>query len=1291
MTLKRIYKITGIILMSLLLLLGGAYYLVISHANSFLEDYISGQTNGKLKLKCDKTQIDFRDSRLLLVRPRFYADDSLHQASTYDIRLDTLKLEIQSWTPLLLKRKVVIDTIMFIRPDIHITKWRASGKEAFSLSSQMGKMYQTLNRSLDQLSVKFCLIDSGRLRLTDKVNPERGEVAITDFYFRMDNLNRQTQGSHHKRRFLESDQVKLYSSRQHIQINGGDQQISYSRMRINSRRRTLELDSCRLFSRKRGESSSEFTAFFDTLRFVGVDFIRLTEEELLDADSVYCIRPRVEFQTQLLHNKPRFRMSDNRISGDSLSSMVKSLLGDVDLAYIGMYDGSLSLVSRTPRGTTSYSIRKTDFSMSDLTIIDRPDVPIGIGTFELGLKGYEAYSRDSSLQVRFDSVRFANAQVSLAHFTIRPMKVTSGAGFSEMGMEALNIRNISWIDLLAAKRIVAEEVELYRPFITLQEGRGRAAAGDSGKGIIPLVQKMSEWADVKKLAVRDGSLRYQSDGMDVIGLNQLNTSIPVNDFLHSSSVSELAMVPADISFGDGFFDPGGKVIRLEEGRISGKKKNVFIRKARYQLPEQQMTLEFDSLQLTEFFESAENQFQISGLEWNRALLKRTGKSEKVSNTRTRRKPIRLDIASIIGRNTIIRMQDSNSRVHIQSDLLEATDFRFAGTINGLSFSRWGMSGPAMEIVSPGFSIQTERYDVRHQDQSVLEQVRLTMQGTRRKTLGVMPQVRGAVDLLTVLKGKPRLGLLEFRQPQLQIYPADTAWVRQSSLRKKKSSWPEFSIDSMGLYSPRLGDGAETLIPGVVWGQTALALTAGGLHSADSQITVQQLNLDMGGFQYEKDAVSLFLPHDSAVQLSLQSIWLRPRPDSALQWSAQVRAFQLRDMAASLRTADSSLRHMHVARVSLSDIPVHSGWLKNPRNEFLSLKQGQCRELSMAYHTGTQILSLKGAHHDFAQRTLTLQSFSMHPAVSRDSFLRSQKWQNDYMTLDLGGVKLQQVDTRGFLLDSVLRMRSLQADTFRLSIYKDKRLLFRHGVEKPLPVEMLQRIPVRFNLDSVRLNQAQVEYEEFSDQTQKSGRVYFPSLRADVYHLSNNGHRAGDSLRLQASGRLLDQAFIRVRFHQSYTDSLQGFQLAVRLRPFSMNLLNPVTEPLASARIRSGQLDTLRLNAIGYKQMAHGKMKMYYSGLKIRYLNKGNDSLNTFKTRLITFLANDILLRRNNRKGTGMAYFERNPERSFVNYWLKITMSGVISSTGIRSNRAVEKKYLRGLQKLHVPEMPEVEL
>ena len=57
--------------MSLLLLLGGAYYLVISHANSFLEDYISGQTNGKLKLKCDKTQIDFRDSRLLLVRPRF--------------------------------------------------------------------------------------------------------------------------------------------------------------------------------------------------------------------------------------------------------------------------------------------------------------------------------------------------------------------------------------------------------------------------------------------------------------------------------------------------------------------------------------------------------------------------------------------------------------------------------------------------------------------------------------------------------------------------------------------------------------------------------------------------------------------------------------------------------------------------------------------------------------------------------------------------------------------------------------------------------------------------------------------------------------------------------------------------------------------------------------------------------------------------------------------------------------------------------------------------------------------
>jgi len=133
------------------------------------------------------------------------------------------------------------------------------------------------------------------------------------------------------------------------------------------------------------------------------------------------------------------------------------------------------------------------------------------------------------------------------------------------------------------------------------------------------------------------------------------------------------------------------------------------------------------------------------------------------------------------------------------------------------------------------------------------------------------------------------------------------------------------------------------------------------------------------------------------------------------------------------------------------------------------------------------------------------------------------------------------------------------------------------------------------------------------------------------------------------------------------------------------------EPLVSAKITSGRVDTIRLNAIGREYVAHGKMKMYYHDLKAQYLQKGDASLKTLKTRLINFAANDLILRHNNKKGYGEVYAERVRERSVINYWLKMAISGMMSSTGVKSNKKQENRYKKSIKKLNVPEIPEVTL
>jgi hypothetical protein len=261
----------------------------------------------------------------------------------------------------------------------------------------------------------------------------------------------------------------------------------------------------------------------------------------------------------------------------------------------------------------------------------------------------------------------------------------------------------------------------------------------------------------------------------------------------------------------------------------------------------------------------------------------------------------------------------------------------------------------------------------------------------------------------------------------------------------------------------------------------------------------------------------------------------------------------------------------------------------------------------------------------------------------------------------------------------------------LQIYKDKRLPFKEGIIKLLPTAMLQQVKKKIQVDSLALKDAYISYEEMNDKTLKTGLVFFHHTDALVRGIKTSGYNGNDSLRLSASSWFLDSAYLKMRFNQSYADSLHGFLFSLRMKSFHMPSLNPVLVPLASAKILEGQLDTLSMNAIGREFVSHGKMKMYYRDLKIQYLDKGEERKKTLKAKLISFLANSLILKHNNRKSFGEVYVERLRERSVFNYWVKMILSGVVSSTGVKSNNKQSKKYRKSIRKLMVPEIPETTL
>jgi len=139
-----------------------------------------------------------------------------------------------------------------------------------------------------------------------------------------------------------------------------------------------------------------------------------------------------------------------------------------------------------------------------------------------------------------------------------------------------------------------------------------------------------------------------------------------------------------------------------------------------------------------------------------------------------------------------------------------------------------------------------------------------------------------------------------------------------------------------------------------------------------------------------------------------------------------------------------------------------------------------------------------------------------------------------------------------------------------------------------------------------------------------------------------------------------------------------------MRPRSLLYLNEVLEPLASVNLQSGYLDTLLMRAIATEYLSLGEMRMFYRDLKVKFHRNSYEEKKRFLTGLMTFIANNFVIKNDNKKRVGVVYFPRIRDRSFINYYIKIAMSGMASSVGAKKNKRLLRKYKKQLKIRQLP-------
>lgn len=317
---------------------------------------------------------------------------------------------------------------------------------------------------------------------------------------------------------------------------------------------------------------------------------------------------------------------------------------------------------------------------------------------------------------------------------------------------------------------------------------------------------------------------------------------------------------------------------------------------------------------------------------------------------------------------------------------------------------------------------------------------------------------------------------------------------------------------------------------------------------------------------------------------------------------------------------------------------------------------------MATQSSMYTLRVANIDIDSYAGKIVVDSVALLPKYGKYEFSRKLGKQYDRFVLRVPQLTLSGVDFSQ-LMDSMFVASYLRIDRANLHVFRDKRLPFIKHKNTPLPVALVRTLPFGFAIDSLRIADTRITYEEFPEDGFKTGHIVFNELNARVDRLTNRDHYPNHIQSvLHVDSRVMDHGVIRVDFTLPYGKK-QIYNAKGSISNLRMAGLNPLLESMAFVKVESGRLNALDFDFDYDEYTSRGNILINYENLKLSALKKEpNAKENDLKS-----LALGIFLKKDKNhevpieKRIGKVYYERDRRRAVFNVWVRSLMSGVKSS------------------------------
>lgn len=1281
---KRFIQNTHIQKFALILMIIGISLLILQalfqhFSKLVIEELVAKQTKGKVNLSIGRVKLKLFPEEVLVLRDtKFEFLDEKGEKVQYDLSFKFLELQLRSLKSFIVNKELLVDYLLAENPAVGIhpsSRKKEKTKANHALQVKIGNIYYALRKVVAALQVKRFGLRNGMVTLHD-LEPNKKTIRIGGLNLSLQELAMLNQADENNPG-ISLDKLNLNTGPQDVEFPEGDYRIRYGKLEFDTENNSMAIDGLQINSQSGDTTKNELNIQLKKLLLTKINFQTLYKENRFEVDSMICDQPIINMDLDLTKKK-----NNANYDGLLLEKKIAGLIGRIKMNYLGLLNSNITINAKGKSNTNTFNTKGNNFIAYKVAIDSAKTIPIEIEKLQFAIKNFQETLKDDKYNISFDSVVYNNMSLSLLNFKLNPTKKNKDTEKKYFTIPTFKLTGLDLYELILNKYLKANELELSNA--TFINNYVEKQTKTKAKSIKAYLNDFSEQIDLETIRINNGYVKNKSiNSNKEIIVGGIQSEISVNEIFDLSTYEGMATSIEKMIFDSANINLGKQRIELYKGEFLGDEKSI---KAKtFVLSSQQNKINAQDVSIHNYrFNDDFTNISIDSIAYSKANIQIQQNSAKQDKNTTDTEGFELKIKYLSAGETIAKFSSRNNlSVSAELGKIVVKDFS-TNDENELSLSYIDLSGQHLNLSSPTTALKSSRFSLTDLNNSYFNDFNLFFNKEKDTISVTIPSINFTPSLAASLKEQyPIAENIKILNPVIGV--ALNNPVKSSS---KEMKWMTGNLDiqhanltirkqnrdkSMALISHDVNFSANDF---------SSHQSVNGIQINNAKLSTKDIAIAMN------DSINMNV-NNGVFNIVIDRL-KKTDDKSPLNFSTLISKLQANNINFSKINRKGEPFILKEFNLGGEQIKIDSADAAHILRQLKKNPTLFVNDIDLEEITASASIKANGIGYSNGGKTVTIDSFSYKPTKNREEFMKMNTYQKDHMEFKTGKISIRNFDIERLATDSNLQLNYITIENPVLQVFKDKRLPLQPGYIKAMPVALLKKINQRLHIDSVRLVDGKIFYEEFNDKTEMFAKVNLSDLQTLIRNIDNYNTSSTDSLYILSTSKLLDTANVSIRFHESYADSIGSFLYRVRIGQFGLPALNSVILPTANMKINRGWLDTLELRVMGNDYLAHGKMRMYYKDFKIQFLSNKELEKRTVFTKALSWLANTFL-RTNNIEKTGTVFTERTREKSFVNYWVKIVLSGAMTNTRIRKNSKQEKRYQKALKRIKVPELPEVDL